>query len=255
MEYASGELIQLSCDYFIGTRGDFEYNPKIRNCTERFVFLDNNKSEITASKVFCYTHCLDSVYIVNTLRKFASNFELYCHNSDTNFEKKYLYLFDKVPKLKRIHTQNMNVLDSRVSPLPIGFANSMWPCGNRDIIDKYLPMTSFKKTKEVFFNFTIETNKAVRKRCFKLLNRMGIPFLERMEPERYFETLVSYKYAICPQGGGLDTHKFWECLYYKVIPIVKRCILTEYYSKQFNIILVDDWEEINEYVHVQTVGS
>ena len=54
-----------------------------------------------------------------------------------------------------------------------------------------------------------------------------------------------HKYAICPEGNGIDTHRFWESLYMNTIPICKRNILVEYYSKYFPIIILNNWNECN----------
>ena len=37
----------------------------------------------------------------------------------------------------------------------------------------------------------------------------------------------------------------WECLYLRVIPVCHRNIVTEYFSKLFPIVLVDDWNDLN----------
>ena len=44
---------------------------------------------------------------------------------------------------------------------------------------------------------------------------------------------------------GLIIIRMWECFYLKVIPICERSILTEYYSKIFPIVLIDDWDDLN----------
>jgi hypothetical protein len=37
---------------------------------------------------------------------------------------------------------------------------------------------------------------------------------------KYIEELSKYKFAISPEGNGIDCHRTWECLYLGVIPIV-----------------------------------
>lgn len=36
----------------------------------------------------------------------------------------------------------------------------------------------------------------------------------------FFEDLRASVFALCPRGNGIDTHRFWECLYAGVYPIV-----------------------------------
>lgn len=32
--------------------------------------------------------------------------------------------------------------------------------------------------------------------------------------------MSSFKYIVCPRGNGIDTHRLWEALYLRIIPIV-----------------------------------
>ena len=57
--------------------------------------------------------------------------------------------------------------------------------------------------------------------------------------------LSSYKFAICPEGNGLDTHRFWECLYVKTMPICLKNPITVYYKQFFPIYLLDDWNDLD----------
>ena len=241
MDIISGEIIQMNCNHFIGNQKDFDSNPKIKHLTDRFIYIDTKEIILNSYKVYCCTHHLLNIdKLFNLLALFQNEFILFFHNSDTNFQKQHLKLF-QIKNLKQIFTQNMNVIHPNVYPLPIGFANEKWPHGNLNIIEKYRNM---KKNKYIFFNFAIKTNKAVRKNCYKAVKRLEIPFIEKLSIEDYFKELSQYQFSICPQGNGIDTHRFWECIYYKVVPIVKRCILTEYYSKYFPIIILDDWKDI-----------
>jgi hypothetical protein len=74
---------------------------------------------------------------------------------------------------------------------------------------------------------------------------MGIESQPKKSLSDYIQALSTFKFAICPEGNGIDTHRFWECLYLKVIPICPRNIVTEYYSKMFPVVLLDRWEDLN----------
>ena len=100
-------------------------------------------------------------------------FKLIFHNSDKNFNKNHLVLFDELPLLQKIYTQNMNVIHPNVIPLPIGFANSQWKHGNRNIYNKIYNMTLHKKY-NIYFNFNINTNKKERQECFNYINKKKI---------------------------------------------------------------------------------
>jgi hypothetical protein len=38
--------------------------------------------------------------------------------------------------------------------------------------------------------------------------------------ENYIDNIYNHKFVICPEGNGIDTHRFWESLYLGVIPVI-----------------------------------
>ena len=44
----------------------------------------------------------------------------------------------------------------------------------------------------------------------------------RCSPQRYSRYAKQFRWIACPQGNGIDTHRFWESLYRGCIPIVKK---------------------------------
>ena len=122
----------------------------------------------------------------------------------------------------------------------------MWRHGNLNIWKQILQNNSLvNKPNSIYFNFNITTNTLKRKKCYDVITSKNIPNLPNTDYLNYLTILSSYKFAICPEGNGLDTHRFWECLYLKVIPICLKNHITEYYSKNFPIVLLDDWNELN----------
>lgn len=55
----------------------------------------------------------------------------------------------------------------------------------------------------------------------------------------------NYSFELCPEGNGLDTHRFYEALYLNTIPIVKKNSLESLYRK-YPCVIVNDWNEITE---------
>jgi len=259
MDIITGEKIQNICDYYIGTNRDFKYNPIIRDQTSKHINIDNFNIEyiktLKINNIFCYTHIIDSEIInlptriydlKNILSNISTKFNIFLHNSDGSFKKKHTELL-KISNLKKIYTQNLSIEpDERIIPLPIGIANSMWSHGNLNIWKRVLETNILvNKSNYIYFNFKITTNIIKRKKCYDTIISKKIPNLPNTDYLNYLTILSSYKFAICPEGNGLDTHRFWECLYLKVIPICLKNHITEYYSKNFPIVLLDDWTELN----------
>jgi hypothetical protein len=82
--------------------------------------------------------------------------------------------------------------------------------------------------------------------CKEIIERKGLSFSNPVNFEQYIETLSTYKYAICPPGNGIDTHRLWECIYLNVIPIVKRSIFTEKLNEKYKCIILDDWNDFDK---------
>lgn len=261
MNIITGEKIQNLCDYYIGSIGDFNFNPNIKNQVSKQIIIDNynieNIKKLNIKNIFCYTHIIDGQManfsqqkykdnLLNILINISTPFNIIFHNSDGCFFSCHTELL-KISNLKKIYTQNLSIEpEERIIPLPIGIANSMWRHGNLNIWNQILKNSSLdNKPNYIYFNFNISTNSTKRKLCYDIITSKNIPNIPNTDYLNYLTILSSYKFAICPEGNGLDTHRFWECLYLKVIPICLKNHITEYYSKIFPIVLLDDWTELN----------
>ena len=124
MNFITGEKIQFSCDHFVGTKTYFGFNPNVAQYKNRFIYIGNNVNIDNKSLIFCYTHLLDNIdELIKTLKYLVNTFKLIFHNSDGDFSNKHLILFEKLPLLQCIYTQNINVKHEKVFPLPIGFGS------------------------------------------------------------------------------------------------------------------------------------
>lgn len=206
-------------------------NPELVYCN--ISLINTTKPVLTSSKLF------------EKLSKFQNSFSLILHNADQNFDEKHLRYFE-IKNLKKIFSENVTVSHPNLIPLPMGIANSMWGHGNESLLKKVIEKNNIKD-QNFYFNFTLEggARGEHRPQCYEAVKNKDIPFLEFNTQENYFETLSTYKYCISPPGNALDCYRMWECLYLKVIPICIRSTTTEFYSKIFPIVLLDNWDEFN----------
>lgn len=242
MNIITGEKIQLLCDHFIGRQVDFDFNPKIKGDSRCLDIKDIPDKFDNSYLVYAYTHILWESSFYKKLATFKNKFQLVLHNSDGELTEQYLKRLKEIPNLEKIYSQNVRVKDDMIVPLPIGIANSMWGHGNLSLWEN---IQEEKKIGLVHFNFSIETNLSVRQPCYDKINSKGIPFLGRQNQTNYLKILRGYKYAICPDGGGVDTHRLWECLYSRVIPICQRSVSVEYFAQYYPIVILDDWSDLN----------
>jgi hypothetical protein len=143
---------------------------------------------------------------------------------------------------------NLFIVNKKLVPIPIGIANSMWGHGNLSIWKLILNKTNLSintKPNNIYMNFTVNTNFIKRQLCLNIMLTYNIPNVPNTNYYNYLNLLSTYKFAICPEGNGIDTHRFWECLYLKTIPICLKNTVTLYYSKLFPIILLDKWDDLN----------
>ena len=184
---------------------------------------------------------LKDINMFDILSKFKNPFTLILHNNDSPFGDDELKYFD-IPNCKRIYAQNVTTYDNRVVPLPIGLGNDCWEWGDLSIWEN----VEVKKERNdfMYFNFEIEGGCRDVKRpdCYESISSQGIEWLETIPQKDYVEKLSTYQFSVCPEGNGIDTHRLWESLYLKVIPIVDKSPMTEHFSKWFPMVLIDDWK-------------
>lgn len=252
MEIISGEQIQCSCDLFIGTADDFNYNPVIKRLKNKHLSLTSSTVPLidkNVLRIFIYTHLLNDVvakaHIKRLLQLFTDKeLHLFMHNSDGVFTQDDYDLFD-IKGVCCIYSQNIVCPLDRPTlyPLPIGQANSQWAHGNRAILLKHINSLPLEKTNHIYFNFNVRTNKQKRSVCYEAMIKQGIPNVPNLPYNEYLQLLKTYKFAICPEGNGPDTHRFWECIYLQVVPICIENTITKYFSKWYPIILVQSWDK------------
>jgi hypothetical protein len=249
----SGELIQSCCDIYLASSIKDFSNPYINSMSDfasKCATLDD-KDVVTkiklAKTIFTFTHLLKTHMSTLTavLKHMETDFILVCHNSDESFSKSYeTALFDSCPTLTKIYTQNLLFPPTeKTRPLPIGIANRMWTHGDMEAWSQ--PNTPTKKTHLLYYYCDLNTNKVVRENMFQVLKKKGIRMQPCVSYREYVQILQSCEFAICPEGNGIDTHRFWECLYAKTIPVCIRNPLVEYYAQFFPVLLLDCWEEFD----------
>jgi hypothetical protein len=245
MERVSGEKVQERCDYFIGTDYDVNYNPYIK---EKLLFkwIPIGSSYLTnfknAKKIFCYTHLLYSHLkeVLDILAEIAVPFDIYFGNSDGNFLELHFKSLKTIKNIQKMYPQNNTIVDPQVITLPIGLANRQWPHGKQELLNNI----ETTKTENIFLNFDITTN-ATRGRCKEILLAKGLQWIPNNSYQDYLKILGKHHFCICVEGNGHDTHRFWECLYLKVVPIVLKSDWTRTMVGKVPMIVLDNWESLN----------
>jgi hypothetical protein len=248
----TGEKIQELADVYLGFSKDFDYNPRIKNQKNKHLEFDNIPEVYDNPLIiFCYTHNIN--ILANKLNNLKNKFILISHNSDENINEdndsviKILHS----EKIEKWYSQNVCFNHEKLIPMPIGIANSMWGHGNLQIYDNFgkdgLKQLHLWKTKKVYFNFSIDTNKTKRQPCYDSLIKK-ISFLENMIPFNNLIRLSKHQFAICPEGNGVDTHRLWESFYFQAVPVVLNSPFIEALRSEYNLpmVILNSWDEFDE---------
>ena len=63
--------------------------------------------------------------------------------------------------------------------------------------------------------------------------------------ETYMDHINKHRFVCCPRGNGIDTYRFWECIYMGSVPIVESSPLDDLYSK-VNCIIVESFFDLKK---------
>jgi len=239
----SGERIQMLCDVFLGSPEYFTWNPVIAPHTNKHKDLDSITEEWDNPRIlFCYG--LDLALFQTKVQFLKNRFVLVTHNSDENITDKYLPILND-DKLISMYSQNPCVDHPKLNLVPIGIANSMWTHGNLDMLSQVMRHLSvIPKTKDVYFNFTIGTNFSKRNECYEIL-KSRLEFQPMKSHPDYLHSLAQHKFAVCPDGNGIDSHRIWECYYLGVVPILLDSVFARKLENVIPCIILKSWHEFD----------
>jgi hypothetical protein len=179
------------------------------------------------------------------LHHLKNPFTLITHNSDFNLTESdpVVQTILGSKKLVLWWGQNLCFIHPKMRILPIGIANAMWDHGK---VEK-LTIGPIKKSGDVYFNFNIYTNREKREPCYNVFKDQ-YKFLPMVPVQDNMRRLAQYKWCICPEGNGVDTHRLWEAMYLGSTPIVLRNpfidALMHYTEGELPIYVVDSWAEL-----------
>lgn len=237
-----GENFLSLADCFIGSVYSLHANPNTPAFSKQNIHIDcisdTDDLFIAQKRIFVKTDDIHHFY-----ERFQNNLQdkiIITHNSDHEISRQGFSEYIK--KVKQQYSQNCSFLDEendKLVPIPIGIENRMW--FDHDILHRIRKRQDIPKTKGVYFFFSLGTHPS-RQECYDAL-RSKFEFNQTRSREDYFVELKRHRYAICPRGNGLDTHRLWECLYLDVIPIMLKTDSVN--IGKLPVMFVDSWDDLD----------
>jgi hypothetical protein len=256
-EIVTGERLQALADISLVPVHVYEFHRHVaRFAREMVVFTDHaglgdeEIGRISAKRsLFVYTHELDAFIEHVWPRLTGHGYVLITHNSDHGVDASRLpWLEATGGKLAHWFAQNVVVSHPKLTPLPIGVANSMWPHGDLRVLRRAMSRAAEPRPELVFLQFNPKTHHA-RQQTWDTL-RGNFPEMGEEPPpgrsfRRYLYDLARHRFTVAPRGNGIDTHRVWESLYLGVSPILERSAHTEHWHDAgLPLVLVDDWAQV-----------
>lgn len=203
-----------------------EYFEKIRNEkikvieeTELYVFYVLCEFDLQENSIiFTNTYLVSVLFDLLRDSRFR-NLKIITSQTDHSINKKLFKL--KPISVSRWYSTNVNYVDSKLIPIPLGLANEYSP---KNLNKKnYVNLEKeINKIEKIYINFEQNTNYFHRFKLKKKLRNKNYVYIEneKLTLDKYIKNLSKFKYILCPWGNGLDSHRIWESLYVGSKPII-----------------------------------
>ena len=168
------------------------------------------------------------------------------HNSDETFDIKALKKLSYFKPVK-CYSQNLALNKKGFYFLPIGLENNKYQ-NHGDINDfKMLRKVKTHKISRILYGFNIRNSK--RFQITKILKKLKTcDETKGWNSYVYRRILKKYMFVICPEGNGIDTHRFWEALYLYTIPIIQKNKISRFLTKaNLPVLVLDKWSDLSRY--------
>jgi len=215
---------------------------------DKFKEFAQTNPNITFYKTDMFISWLSSSLVINheTINNIKPGNVIIIGNSDISITDYVCKLINKNAKM--IFCSNCHRGNETAFSLPIGISNKTnYVHGETDIFPVLLK-TPKMKYNWVYMNMAIYTYPVERQKVFDMFKGFSWvtnekPQLNSQHRNNFLSQIYNHPFVLCPRGNGTDTHRIWETLYLKSIPIVKMEIGYQDFT-DLPILFVNDWSEV-----------
>lgn len=182
---------------------------------------------------------------------------LITHNSDFGIDSSKYKKFLQCGKFKYWFAQNPIINETRLFTLPIGLMNQRWHNYPRFSLMMEEKKKNIKPTKLLLLSFSIKNNKDKRQKCVdSFINKTYVTnnivyavknFVGDVKEydRKFFNIMLDHLFIACPEGNGIDTHRFWETLYMGRYPVVLHNKVNDDFS-DLPVLILNKWEDFEK---------
>ncbi len=186
----------------------------------------------------------------------ANEFIIYTGEEDTPIDDQIAIPWN----VKHIYAVNAIYNNEKITPIPFGLQRQMNPNDNRLKIMINMD-TTIKPDRLLYINMGIGRN-AEREPLAKFETNDWVTtrfdkeskFFPYEKYEDFLNELQYHKFVVCPKGHGFDTHRIWETLYMRRVPIMLDHPYFRTLLKDFPVLYVNSWDEITKELLEQNDG-
>ena len=179
---------------------------------------------------------------------------LVVHNSDESFtDELYFRVRPFVTEVSAV-----NCVTRYAKQLPLGLRDHQYT--SHHVLRAVMAEPAVPRDVLCLVNFLIATNPGERQSVYDMFKnnsrclvqhdymhyQKSMHFQDADNQRRrleFYRTLKRCKYAICPAGTGIDTHRVYECINLGVIPIVRSSPLDSLYASM-PVKIVREWTDV-----------
>ena len=174
-----------------------------------------------------------------------TQFIIFCSNEDTPItEDIHSHI---PPNVLAIYAANAVGYGGKVHPIPYGLQRKLYPVDVR-LDEMHIALRSDPKpTKLLYINHAEHTNISERGNIRDMFADKSFATVSpRVDYPEYCRMIQAHKFMICPEGNAVDCHRNWEVLLLKRVPIMKKNPYLQECYKDYPILWVDDYADVNK---------
>jgi hypothetical protein len=149
-----------------------------------------------------------------------------------------------------INAVNALFHNDKIIPTPLGLQRQLNENDhNLSIIRSMIPYHRQKPNKLLYINHNIQNNMTERQGINELFiekKKWSTVRQNRISYINFLLDILNHKFIICPIGNGIDCHRYWETLYLRRVPIMKKHPYLEILLKDLPVLFVEKYSDVTE---------